>query len=71
MTDEAGHSGSYPALWLWKRTIRSTRGPGLLASSHLDHDPTNNRPSNLKAFSLPHGLAPPGGASEFSDEIPL
>ena len=37
-----------PALWLWKGTIRSTRV--VLACSHLDHDPTNNRPSNLKAF---------------------
>ena len=38
-----------PALWLWKGTIRSTRV--VLACSHLDHDPTNNRPSNLKAIS--------------------
>ena len=36
-----------PALWLWKGTIRTTRV--VLACSHLDHDPTNNRPSNLKA----------------------
>ena len=37
-----------PALSLWKGTIRTTRV--VLACSHLDHDPTNNRPSNLKAF---------------------
>jgi hypothetical protein len=37
-----------PALWLWKGTVRTTRV--VLACSHLDHDPTNNRPSNLKAF---------------------
>jgi hypothetical protein len=37
-----------PALWLWKGAIRTTRV--VLACSHLDHDPTNNRPSNLKAF---------------------
>ncbi len=37
-----------PALWLWNGTIRTTRV--VLACSHLDHDPTNNRPSNLRAF---------------------
>ena len=41
-------SAQLPALWLWKGTIRTTRV--VLACSHLDHDPTNNRPSNLKAF---------------------
>ena len=47
-TDEADRLRQLPALWLWKGTIRSTRV--VLACSHLDHDPTNNRPSNLKAF---------------------
>ena len=37
-----------PALWLWKGTVRTTRV--VLACSHLDNDPTNNRPSNLKAL---------------------
>src|SRR3954453_2500413 len=48
VTDEAGPSGSYPRGVAWDGTFRSTRV--VLACSHLDHDPTNNRPSNLKAF---------------------
>ena len=37
-----------PPLWLWAVPVRTTRV--VLACAHLDHDPTNNRPSNLKAF---------------------
>ena len=37
-----------PPLWLWAAPVRTTRV--VLACAHLDHDPTNNRPSNLKAF---------------------
>ena len=46
-TDEADHSGGYPHCG-YGRDCRATRV--VLACSHLDHDPTNNRPSNLKAF---------------------
>ena len=37
-----------PPLWLWGAPVQTTRV--VLACAHLDHDPTNNRPSNLKAF---------------------
>ena len=47
-TEKADHSRGYPRPWLWKGTIRTTRL--VLACSHLDHDPADNRPSNLKAF---------------------
>ena len=52
-----------PALWLWKGTVRTTRV--VLACSHLDHDPTNNRPSNLKALlpALPHAARPAGASA--------
>ena len=40
---------SLPALpHLAGNTFRTTRV--VLATAHLDHDPTNNRPRNLKAF---------------------
>ena len=37
-----------PPLWLWREAILTTRV--FLACAHLDHDPTNNRASNLAAL---------------------
>jgi hypothetical protein len=45
-----GRERSLPRLALVNDTIAVRTTKVVLATAHLDHDPTNNRPRNLKAL---------------------